>query len=197
MKTLKLLVLVACILSAVALSAQNVEISPTSEFALDQLDSEATITDYDSQDQKLKITGTVFKSDGVTPAKDVIIYIDQANADGEYIYEENDKIKHRTAIKTDANGNYTFYTFVPGSAYIPMTYPKRLGMKTINMVVKAPGTLAYDYDPYVFADDPLMTKRCLKRLKKKHYTGILIPELNGDILEAHRNIVLDVSYAMK
>jgi len=197
MKTLKILVLIACVLSAVALSAQNVEISPTNEFDSNQLASEAKMVDYDSQDQKLKITGTVYKSDGVTPAKDVIIYIDQANADGEYIYEEDDKIKHRTAIKTDANGNYTFYTFVPGSAYIPMTYPKRLGMKTINMVIKAPGTLAYDYDPFVFADDPLMTKRCLKRLKKKHYTGILVPELNGNVLEANRDIVLDVSYAMK
>ena len=197
MKALKILVLIACILSAIALNAQSNEISPTSEFTLDQLPSEATMVDYDQQEQKLKITGTVYKSDGITPAKDVIIYIDQANAEGEYIYEADDKIKHRTAIKTDANGNYTFYTFVPGSAYIPLTYPKRLGVKTINMVIKAPNTFAYDFDPFIFADDPLLTKRCIKKLKKENYSGILIPELKGNLLEAHRDIVLPVSYAMR
>ena len=40
-----------------------------------QLNDTDTIADFDTQNNKLKLTGIIYQSDGVTPAKDVMLYI--------------------------------------------------------------------------------------------------------------------------
>ena len=144
--------------------------SPIYDYAEKNLNNTDTIPGFETLENKLKITGTIFLSDGVTPAKDVILYIEQPNDNGEYDLKfENDKryVNNRGWIKTDANGEYTFYTFIPGS------YPHSKELRHIHPVVKEIGKPEYALNTLLFNDDPFLTKACRKRLNKKGINSIL------------------------
>ena len=139
-------------------------------------------------ENKLKITGNIFLSDGVTPAKDVILYIEQPNDNGEYDLKfENDKryVNNRGWIKTDANGEYTFYTFIPGS------YPHSKELRHIHPVVKEIGKPEYALNTLLFNDDPFLTKACRKRLNKKGINSILTTLKKEDMYVSNYNIILE------
>jgi len=162
-----------------------------SEFRLNNTD---TIPDFARKLNKLKITGTIFESDGITPAKDILLYVYHPDENGNYeIKDKNDKqyIHHRGWIKTNADGKYTFYTFMPGSAIIPITYPRRRGPKQIFPVIKEPGKPEYNLNAFLFDDDPLLTKSCRKRLKRKGIDCILKLEKNEEMFVATKNIILN------
>ncbi len=147
-----------------------------------------TIPDYRNKTQKLKLTGTVYQSDGVTPAKDVIIYIEQRDEDGDFELRNTGKdryVFHRSWVKTDADGKYTFHTFIPGN---DRRYNQ---LQQIFPLVKAPSQATYELNSFIFDDDPLLTKRCRKRLEKHGQTDrILTTKLVNGIHVAHKNIVL-------
>lgn len=161
--------------------------NPFYDYAEKELTNVGTIPDYDSKEEKLKITGTIYKSDGVTPAKDVILYIEQPNEKGVYEMVKSDSkryVHHRAWIKTDENGQYTFYTFVPG---------KRLSsrkLKHIHPVVKLPNMPEYNLPAYLFDDDPKLSKICRKRLKKQGIDSILTLEKKEDLYIAKKDIIL-------
>lgn len=164
------------------------------DYSEDQLSNTASIPDFESKETKIKITGTIYESDGVTPAKDVILYIEQPDENGRYdVKKENDKqyVYHRGWVKTDENGEYTFYTFMPGSV-------RRSGeFKHIHPVVKAPGQTEYDLNAFLFDNDPLLTKMCRKRLKRKGMeNSILKFEEKDSVLVAKRDIVLGENAAL-
>ena len=170
------------------------ERNPIYDYSENQLNNTDTISDFNSKSNKLKITGTIFESDGITPAKDVLLFIEHADENGDYqIKTENDKryVQHRGWIKTDADGQYTFYTFIPGSAFKPITYPRTREMKQIFPVIKESGQDEYDLEAFLFDDDPLLTKRCRAKLKRKGVDNILKLEKHGDMLVATRNIILN------
>ena len=98
---------------------------------------------------------------------------------------------HRGWVKTNADGQYTFYTFVPGSAIAPLTYPRRKGLKKIFPTIKEDGKQEYYLDALLFDNDPLLTKACRKRLKRKGIDNILKPEKQGDMLIVTKDIVLE------
>ena len=78
--------------------------NPIYDYSENRLNNTDTIPDFESKPNKLKITGTIFESDGITPAKDVLLYIEQADDNGDYqIKTESDKryVAHRGWIKTD------------------------------------------------------------------------------------------------
>jgi protocatechuate 3,4-dioxygenase beta subunit len=161
--------------------------SPIYDYSEKNLNNTDTIPGFETQENKLKITGTIFQSDGVTPAKDVILYINQPDANGEYdLKYENDKryVYNRGWIKTDANGQYTFYTFIPGS------YPHSKELRKINPIVKESGKPEYALYTWIFADDPFLTKACKKRLNKKGINNILTTLKKDDIYVSNYNIVL-------
>src|SRR5690606_38499420 len=86
-----------------------------SEMPLNATDS---IPDFETKTDKLILTGTIYQSDGVTPAKDVILYISQPDEDGDYVMKKDHGkryVYHRAWVKTDADGKYTLYTFIPGN----------------------------------------------------------------------------------
>ena len=58
------------------------------DYSENRLNNVDTIPDYNSKQNKLKISGTIYQSDGKTPAKDVILFIHQPNEDGDYILKE-------------------------------------------------------------------------------------------------------------
>ena len=129
-----------------------------------QLNNTDTIPGFESKKNKLKIYGTIYESDGVTPAKDVILYIEQADEHGDFdLRKENDirYVHNRGWVKTDANGHYTFYTYVPGN-------DRRFNqMQQLFPIIKEPSKTEYEIATFLFDEDPLLSKLCRKRMAKK------------------------------
>ena len=167
--------------------------NPFYDYTESTLTNVGTIPDYDTKEDKLKITGTIYLSDGVTPAKDVILYIEQPNEEGSYeMVKEDSKryVHHRTWIKTNEDGQYTFFTFVPGKRLVDRK------LKHIHPVVKTPNKAEYDLPVYLFDDDPKLSKICRKRLKKQGINSILKLEKKENISVAKRDIVLSQTETM-
>lgn len=155
----------------------------------DELTSVDTIPGFDSTSQKLKVSGIVYKNDGITPAKDVIVYIEQPDENGDFdLRKENDKryVHNRGWVKTDADGQYTFYTYVPGGDRF---YNQ---MQQLFPAVKAPSEEAYDIPSFLFDDDPLLTKRCRRRITKKDDPSRIMKLTKQDdgMFVAKRDIIL-------
>lgn len=164
--------------------------SPVYDYSEKNLNQIDTIPGFDIQENKLKISGTIFLSDSVTPAKDVILYIEQPNEEGEYDLKfENDKryVFNRGWIKTDENGQYTFYTFIPGS------YRHSKELRHIHPIVKESGKKEYKLNTLIFEDDPFLTKTCRKKLNKKGITSILSTVKKEDMYVSNYNITLPES----
>ena len=123
------------------------------------LNNTDTIADFESKTEKLKITGTIYQSDGKTPAKDVILYICQPDDKGNFQLERDANRKryvyHRAWIKTDADGKYTFYTFMPGKLL------RTKELKQIIRIIKEPGKPEQELAPFFFNDDPLIPELTL------------------------------------
>ncbi|WP_339614628.1 hypothetical protein [uncultured Winogradskyella sp.] len=165
--------------------------SPLYDRLESQLTNTDTIPDFRSKANKLKLTGIIYESDGVTPAKDVILFIEQPDEDGDFdLRRSGDEryVFHRSWVKTDSDGKYTFYTFVPGN---DRRYNQ---LQQIFPVIKEPTKAEYEIETFLFNDDPLLTKRCRKRiLKKSNPTRILEPKTVDGLLVAQRDIVLSAS----
>ena len=168
------------------ISAQDYD--PFYDYENLELTSATTIPDFETKEDKLKITGTIYESDGVTPAKDVILYIEQADEHGDFDVRKTNNSKyvhHRAWVKTDENGNYTFYTFVPGN---DRRYNQ---MQQLFPVIKEPNKQAYEVASFLFDDDPLLTKLCRKRMEKKgDISRILKLKKENGIYVTHKDIVL-------
>ena len=190
MKNLITAFCILCFYSAInPISAQETGIvSPIYDRAEDQLINTDTIPDFRSKTNKLKLTGTIYESDGVTPAKDVILFIEQPNEDGDFDLRKTGEeryVFHRSWVKTDADGKYTFYTFIPGN---DRRYNQ---LQQIFPVVKEPSKEEYELETFLFDEDPLLSKACRKRIaKKSDLTRILKPKKVDGQLVAQRDIVL-------
>ncbi|WP_033958514.1 hypothetical protein [Psychroserpens jangbogonensis] len=138
--------------------------SPIYDYTELQLNNTDTIPGFESKLNKLKITGTIYQSDGVTPASDVILYIDQADENGDFDLRYNNEkryVHNRGWIKTDADGTYTFYTYVPGN-------DRRFNqMQQLFPIVKEPSKDAYEIASFLFDEDPFLSKTCRRRMAKK------------------------------
>lgn len=164
--------------------------SPIYDYSETQLNSTDTIPDFEAKSAKLKITGTIYENDGVTPAKDVILFIYQADENGNFeLKKENKKryVHHRGWIKTDADGQYTFYTFVPGH-YLNNLHRKE--MKHIHPIIKEPSKPEYEINAFLFDDDPLLTSTCRKKLERKGIDNILKLDMKEGLFVAKRDIIL-------
>ncbi|MEO1031543.1 hypothetical protein [Winogradskyella sp.] len=186
MKNLIIAFCLICFYSAInPLTAQN---SPIYDRVEDQLNHTDTIPDFRSKANKLKLTGVIYQSDGVTPAKDVIIYIEQPNEDGDFdLRRAGDQryVFHRSWVKTDADGRYTFYTFVPGG---DRRYNQ---MQQIFPIIKEEAKPEQQLESLLFDNDPLLTKRCRKQLARKGNQGrILQTKKENGMLVAYKDIVL-------
>ena len=149
-----------------------------------------TLPEFQNNKPQLKITGTVFKKDGMTPAENVIIYIYHTNRKG--IYEtKGDEIgwakRHgfiRGWVKTGKDGSYTFYTFRPAS------YPNGSEPEHIHITVKEPDKNEYYLDDYLFHDDPTLTQSQRNKLNNRGGSGMMKPGEENGILTIERNIIL-------
>lgn len=164
------------------------------EYGRKKLNSVDTVPGYLDNEPKIKLTGTVYKKDGKTPAAGVIVYIYHTNRQG--IYErKGDETgwarRHgfrRAWIKTGTDGRYTFYTFRPAA------YPDHSEPEHIHITVKEPDKNEYYLDEYVFDDDPLLTIGERSKLSDRGGSGILKlrPGKEG-LMTVERNLILGLN----
>ncbi|MDU8887095.1 intradiol ring-cleavage dioxygenase [Yeosuana sp. MJ-SS3] len=163
------------------------------EYGNKRLQNVDTLPDFNNSNNKIKISGTVYEIDGKTPAKDVIIYIYHTNEKG--IYPSTNRSKGwerrhgylRGWIKTNANGNYTFYTLRPAS------YHNTTISQHMHVTVKETDKNEYYIDDFHFEDDPNLPERMRKRENPRGGSGVVTLEKNGNISEAHRDIILGLN----
>ncbi|WJJ95410.1 hypothetical protein [Algibacter luteus] len=161
--------------------------SPIYDYSEKKLNNVDTIPDFEAKSQKLKITGTIYESDGVTPAKNVLLFIHHTDENGNFELKRQNKkryVHHRGWVKTDADGKYTFYTFIPGN-YI---YSNEL--KQILPIVKEPNKPEYKIETFLFDDDPLLTGKCRTKVEETNPNRILKLNKKEGLFEATRDIVL-------
>ncbi len=167
---------------------ENCEAIYESPIAFDKLKSIDTLPGFNADGPKIEISGVVYKSDCVTVAPDIILYVYHTDQKGIYPKPENKQgiaSRHgyiRAWIKTDAQGRYRFYTLVPAS------YPNSYNPKHIHAITKEPGKSEYWIDDFLFADDPLLPKE--KTQSPRGGNGVIQPVSDGSLLKATRNIVL-------
>ena len=106
------------------------------EFGSKNLTNTDTIRGFQTGTEKIKISGTVFKKDGKTPAENVVLYIYHTDETGRYPTTPTSsgwESRHgylRTWLKTNADGYYEFYTIRPAS------YPNSSVPQHIHITVK-------------------------------------------------------------
>jgi len=163
--------------------------SPIYDYSEKKLNNTDTIPGFTSKQNKVKISGIVYESDGVTPAKNVILYICQAGEDGYYELKRYNKkryVYHRGWIKTNDDGQYNFYTFVPG------TVTRSKDLKQIHLVVKESKKTEYDMEAFLFDNDPALTSSCRLKIEKFSNTNrILKLDEKEGICIAKRDIILN------
>lgn len=148
-----------------------------------------TLPHFESNEPKLKITGTVLTKDG-KPARNVIIYIYHTNRKGVYETKGDESgwaKRHgfiRGWVKTGGDGKYTFYTFRPAS------YPVRSEPEHIHITVKEPDKNEYYVDNILFDDDRLLTQDKRTELKDRGGSGIVNPRQSNGIYSVERDIFL-------
>ena len=145
--------------------------------ALNEVD---TLPIFSEHGPKLVISGTVYKSDGKTPAPGVVLYVYQTDQTGKYRVtgaEEGWGRRHGTIrgwMKTNDKGQYRFYTVRPAS------YSKTGPPAHIHVTVKEPDKSEYWIDDFHFDDDPFLTPDMRKGQRNRGGDGILkLVEKNG------------------
>lgn len=150
-----------------------------------------TLPDFFDEGQKIKVTGTIYKADGKTPAKDVILYVYHTNQKGIYATKGNETgwaKRHgyiRGWIKTGPDGRYTFYTLQPG------IYPDRSSPAHIHPTILEPNGKYYWLESYLFEGDSLLSEKDLHPVSPRaggH--AVLSLRKEGDIWVGTRDIIL-------
>lgn len=163
------------------------------EYRDKKLISVDTLPDFESNEPKMVIRGTVYKADGETPASGIIIYAYHTNRDGIYPTKGDEQgwaKRHgylRGWTQTNKNGHYVFYTFKPE------TYPSRTEPGHVHLTIKEPGKQEYWIDSIHFEDDVLLTERVKKNLRNRGGSGVVTLKTEGSHLLAKRDIILGLN----
>ena len=166
------------------------------EFGDRELTATDTLPVYDRPGPKLKVTGTIYQSDGKTPAANVILYIHHTNQKGIYETRGDETGWARSHgfirgwIKTGKDGTYTFYTIKPGA------YPSRSQPAHIHPILLEPDGKYYWLGSYFFDDDPLLTKsyrQDSENSPRGGTSGVMKLKKEGDLLVAERDFILGLN----
>lgn len=160
------------------------------EYGDRNLNSVDTLPDFNNEGTKIKITGTIYRNDGKTPAEDVILYIYHTDING--IYEKKGDetgwgLRHgynRGWIKTNKDGKYAFYTIKPGS------YPQSNNPAHIHPIILEPDGKYYWIEEFHFEGDPFLTERQINPSSPRGSNGNLELIMKDGILTGTRDIIL-------
>lgn len=114
------------------------------------LPSSLRLAGPDEPGERMRLTGRVLASDGVTAAPGVVIYAHHTNADGLYANgtaETTWSRRHgrlRGWVRSDAQGRYAFDTIKPAP------YPDMTMAAHVHLFLQEPGRRAYYIDDVVF-----------------------------------------------
>jgi protocatechuate 3,4-dioxygenase, beta subunit len=143
--------------------------------------------------EKLEISGVIYKSDGKTPASNVILYVYQTAKSGLYEPGHNQTggvRRHgriRGWVKTNLKGEYKFLSIRPGN------YPDGENAAHIHPTIKEPDKNEYHIDEFVFDDDKFVDAEFRSREQLRGGSGILhLKKENGKWI-GHRDIVLGLN----
>ena len=144
--------------------------------------------------EKLIISGTVYLSDGKTPAKDIIIYVYHTNKEGIYPKKGNEKGNGkyhgylRGWMRTDKNGKYKFETIRPAPYHSHGGEPA-----LIHYTVQGPDYPEYWLTGIWFADDPRVTDKYINNVKRSGgFSNVLVLRKDeNNVLRGVRNIILE------
>lgn len=177
----------------VGASCEGCEAVYESPIPFDRLPNIDTLPDFNEPGPKIEISGTIYHSDGKTPAAGVVLYVYHTDQKGNYTARENQTgwgKRHgyiRGWVKTNKLGQYKFYTLVPAS------YPNSSNPKHIHPIIKEPGKTEYWIDEFVFDDDPLLTQRERTRRSPVGGSGVLKTYMKDGMLRASRDIILGLN----
>lgn len=139
-----------------------------------------TIASPNEPGDKLIITGTLFKPDGVTPYPNVILYVYHTDNTGHYTKKGNEKGFQKWHgylhgwCKSDNHGNYELYTIRPAR------YPDNSMPAHIHAAIRTPkGEMNYLND-FVFKDDSLVNEKYLSSLNNMGGTGVVDLKRNAE-----------------
>lgn len=144
-------------------------------------------TDAD-KGEKMIVSGTVFESDGKTPAPNVLIYLYHTDIEGFYGRKsgEHKHGRYRGWILTDKQGRYEFQTIKPAP------YPENRFAAHIHTTLTTAAMKEDWIDSYLFEGDTLISARERQDAGKKGgFNPILKLEKNTNgIWTARRDIQL-------
>jgi protocatechuate 3,4-dioxygenase beta subunit len=146
----------------------------------------------DEPGEPLRITGTIYSPDSVTPARDVMLFLYHTDAHGHY-NQPNNPFNPRIYgwVKSDAKGRYGFVTIKPAP------YPELNTPAHIHVSIFGPGFPEYWADDYWFEGDPLITPRQLTTLTGRGgFQNIVKLSRDGDgVLQGTRNFALQHGFS--
>jgi len=154
----------ALVISTLAFSQTSTNTITTIKPLDEQLRHIDSVPDYAAKKQPFVLSGILYLEDGVTPAVNHILTINQADDNGDYVFSKVGKhkiLKHRAQVVTNADGKYAFYTFIPGGDRL---YNQ---LREIYIKVETPEGMEYALPTLFFDNDPFLSKRCRKKLIKR------------------------------
>ncbi len=150
---------------------------------------QTTIASKDEKGEPLIMSGTIYQSDGATPAEGIVLFVYHTDSTG-YYNKDDDPYNPRLRgyMKTGEDGKYEFKTIKPAP------YPKRTTPAHIHAQIYSSQTPEYSIDDYWFEGDPFITSETkAKLLTGRGGFNSIIKLTRGDdgILRGVRNIKLD------
>ena len=161
------------------------------EYGDKELSPVDTLPDFNDEGQQIKVTGTIYQSDGKTPAGGVILYIYHTDQNGIYATKGGETgwgKRHgyiRGWVKTGEDGRYAFYTLKPG------IYPNRSAPAHIHPVILEPNGKYYWLGSYHFEGDSLLTKKEISpKSPRGGSSGLLFLRKEENLWVGERDIIL-------
>lgn len=161
-----------------------------SKVPFEELNEVDTLPIFLENGPKLVISGTVYKSDGKTPAPGVVLYVYQTDQTGRYRVTDKESgwgRRHgviRGWMKTNAKGEYKFFTVRPAA------YSKTGPPAHIHVTVKEPDKNEYYIDDFHFDDDPFLTPEMRRQQGARGGDGVLKLHGKNGFFFGQRNITL-------
>ncbi|MEK6780375.1 MAG: intradiol ring-cleavage dioxygenase [Bacteroidota bacterium] len=160
--------------------------------SLEKINSAARLAADSEPGTPLEINGIVYKPDGKTPSKDVVLYIYHTDASGLYS-PAKDQVhgkRHghlRGWVKTNERGQFKI------NSIRPSPYPNERIPAHLHIFVKEPKKTLYYIDEVWFTDDPLVSSEMKQKAVKRGGDMIIRLTKQGNVWKGNLKITLGLN----